>query len=282
MDHSAVSWPGPLVWYAFLSGVAAGSSLLASLTALFGSEADRRATRRGFLLAFPLLIICLVLLAIQSARNRTASVWFSLGFLDVKSWETLCAVSVASLLGRFVEEESFRPSRPLSALKILNRRGFGFLLAAVGMVAALGLAVSLGPASKPDWASLGWLGAVQLTSATCMGFATASLTAPRASAHEEIDTDARLATGSAMAIVLELVSLTGLSLSMRGLSGFALQRWPGSLIPLFVVPFGLVLPLVLRQVRGPRGAIDAAWLVLLGGFILHAALAGIPASLALK
>jgi hypothetical protein len=53
------------------------------------------------------------------------------------------------------------------------------------------------------------------------------------------------------------------------------------LIPLFVVPVGLILPLILRQVRGVKGAVDSALLVLLGGFVLRAAVVGMPASLIL-
>ena len=91
----------------------------------------------------------------------------------------------------------------------------------------------------------------------------------------------RLERVDGWAIVLELVMLTALALSLRGLSGLAFMRWPGFLIPLFVVPVGLVLPLILRHVRGARGAVDAALLVLLGGFVLRLAVVGIPASLLL-
>jgi hypothetical protein len=60
------------------------------------------------------------------------------------------------------------------------------------------------------------------------------------------------------------------------------MRWPGLLIPFFVVPVGLVLPLLLRNRRDTRRAVDAALLVLLGGFVLRLAVVGIPASLLLK
>ncbi len=92
----------------------------------------------------------------------------------------------------------------------------------------------------------------------------------------------RLAAVLLGAIVCELIALTLLALTVRGGSGLVFQRWPGRLIPLFVVPVGLVAPLLCLQRRDRLGNADAAWLALLGGFILHAALAGIPQSLTLR
>ena len=81
--------------------------------------------------------------------------------------------------------------------------------------------------------------------------------------------------------MLELILITIFALSVRGIAGMAFLRYPGMLIPLFVVPLGLVLPLFLRHYRGAKGTIDAAILVLLGGFVLRMAVVGIPRSMIL-
>jgi hypothetical protein len=60
------------------------------------------------------------------------------------------------------------------------------------------------------------------------------------------------------------------------------MRMPGMLIPLFVVPVGLVLPLLLGESRGLRAESDAALLTLFGGFVLCVAFVGIPGSLGFR
>jgi formate-dependent nitrite reductase membrane component NrfD len=91
----------------------------------------------------------------------------------------------------------------------------------------------------------------------------------------------RLERADVWAILFELAMLITFAFSLRDLSGMAFVRYPGMLIPLFVVPVGLVLPLIIRQTSGSRGAVKAAFLVLVGGFVLRMAVVGIPTSLIL-
>ena len=246
--------PGPLVWYAFLGGAAAGALLLTSFVRLFGSKDDRRSIRPAGGLTILLLAVSAGLLAYEDLRPGGVAIPKG---VPVEFLRLSLLVSVTGF-----------------ALRDLPR--LDTLFAAVGLIAALGLGLSEPPATATEWSSPFWLAAVRLASAASTGFAAVALVAPR---DEEGD---GLATPIAGAVVAELAGLTGLALSLTGPAGFALQRWPGRLIPLFVVPFGLVLPLVMRQVRGPRGAADAAWLVVLGGLALQTAIAGIPASLTLR
>jgi hypothetical protein len=134
----------------------------------------------------------------------------------------------------------------------------------------------------PDWSSANWLGAVFLASAASTGGSAVVLLDCWRTPDATDRAAERLARAIDIAIVLELALLTAFALSLRGLAGLAFQRWPGMLLPLFIVPIGLVLPLVLRHWRGARGAVDASLLVLLGGFVLPATIAGIPGSLPFK
>jgi formate-dependent nitrite reductase membrane component NrfD len=281
MDRLAdAAWPGPLVWYAFLGGVAAGSYATAAAARLFGTEADRRATRPARLLAFPLVAACLGLLAADASRGGRA--WGRLGLVGRSALAALGVVSLGSFLAALQEGGRFQALPGAGRLVVLGRSPLGKVAAVAGVVAALGVGSSVAPLPAVEWVGPGWLGAVFLASAAATGPAAVVLLARWRGAVPADDSVSRLTTATAGAIVVELALLTALTLSLRGFSGLALQRWPGMLIPLFVVPLGLVLPLVLRQVRGPRGAVDAAWLVLLGGFVLRAAVAGIPASLTLR
>ena len=80
----------------------------------------------------------------------------------------------------------------------------------------------------------------------------------------------------AWAIMMELALLAAFAVSLGPLAAPALGRWPGVLIPTFVVPVGLLLPLGLRQVPGRRAALASAAVVLVGGLALRIAIVGIP------
>lgn len=277
-DHAIAPWPGPLVWYAFLVGVAAGAYALTALVSIVGDELNRRLVRPAFLMALGLFVVGLGLLVAESSRD--VRIWSRLGTWDVANLASFGAIGLATFVGALAEEVTRFPSRAANLLARLNGSRFGKALAGAGAVAALGVASSTGPFPASDWASAGWLGGVSFASALATGSAAVVLLVDWRAG--ESDDGARFAVAYGGAVVLELALLVGLTLSLRGLSGLAFQRWPGRLIPLFVVPVGLVLPLILRQVRGPRGVVDAAWLILFGGFVLRAAVAGIPESLTLR
>ena len=78
------------------------------------------------------------------------------------------------------------------------------------------------------------------------------------------------------AIVLELIMLVIMAVSLGRLSRYAFGTWPGMLIPVFVVPVGLIFPLIVKRWADTRSAVTASVLVLVGGFVLRAAVVGMP------
>ena len=60
------------------------------------------------------------------------------------------------------------------------------------------------------------------------------------------------------AIVLELIMLAIMAISLGHLSRYAFGTWPGMLIPLFVVPVGLIFPMVVKHWAGTRSAVTAS------------------------
>jgi hypothetical protein len=78
------------------------------------------------------------------------------------------------------------------------------------------------------------------------------------------------------AIVLELFMVCALALSLGPLARLAFGNWPGVLVLWFVVPVGLVLPLVIKRWKWAGGAVLASVLVLIGGFALRTSVVGMP------
>lgn len=274
--QDASSWAGPLVWYVFLAGTAAGSYVPLALAYLVGDDDDRHAARPAFLMVLVLSVTSIVILMIEPMGRHSA--WERLA---TGGRHGLLGLAVAGLVGTFgaLGEEGLVPGRLLGRL---NASIPGKLIALGGLVSSIVIVTTGGPQRPSEWASQGCMTAVGLASAATTGLAAVSLIASNRVSALGDHSLVRLNTGSSAAIVAELACLTALALTLRGMSGLAFQRWPGRLIPLFVVPVGLVGPLLWRQGRGVRGAVDAAWLVLLGGFVLRATLAGIPASLTLR
>jgi formate-dependent nitrite reductase membrane component NrfD len=287
-------WGGAIVWVLYLGGIAAGAYAVAALAALLGGKTGRRATRPAHYIAFPLVCFCGVLLTTapggpgpsRPGAFRRAPVGWSAapaGPRGLTAFGAFCAVSFFAAL----VEDGWLGSGPWRGRLVALRRAWpGKLFAAAGACAALVVGSSTGvllpgPA-PPGWAGTPWLGALFLGSAASTGAAALVVLArwrcPDVS-DEQVEGLERADGG---AILLELAALVAFSLSLRGASGLAFMRWPGMLIPLFVVPVGLVLPLILRQVRGVQGAVDSALLVLLGGYVLRVAVVGMPASLALR
>ena len=198
----------------------------------------------------------------------------SLAVTDPIVWSLFALKTAAGACGLIGTEaliaRSLRPTRRL--------------VLCLGLFLGIGLYASLFSLATPVLviAGTGWLRTVFVVSGLTAG--TASLIVgnhrrdPRGT-FEKLD---RLELILDWFIVVELAALTGFSLSMRGTAGIAFQRWPGMLIPLFVVPVGLVLPLVQQNADGRRGRLDAALFVLFGEFVLCVALVGMPLSLGLR
>src|SRR2546430_10138337 len=61
-------WRWLIVAYCFLGGLAAGSYFLATLMDLFGTSRDRRLVHLGYLIAFPLVGLCGLVLTVDLGR----------------------------------------------------------------------------------------------------------------------------------------------------------------------------------------------------------------------
>jgi formate-dependent nitrite reductase membrane component NrfD len=286
-------WHGYIVWYFFLGGIAAGAYVIAAMVDLVGTPEDRRAVRCAYYVAFPLVNICGILLIIdlnrperfwhmliQSQTGRPMFKWWSP--ISVGSWglAVFGAFSAASFAGVLAEDGRLGLQRfaPLAAR--LRTGWVGRLFAAGGAFAAFFLGsytgVLLGASNQPFWADTTWTGALFLASAASTGIAALILLNRWLQPSLPHAVFERLERLDALAILLECGLLVTLALSLGNLAPSAFLNWPGVLIPVFVVPFGLLIPLVLKPLTSPRAAVVASILVLLGGFALRAAFVGLP------
>jgi len=119
--------------------------------------------------------------------------------------------------------------------------------------------------NQPVWAQTTWLSPLFLASAASTGVAAMVLLVRwrlRETPHEVID---RLERVDSFAMALELAMLAAFAVSLGEMAGPALLRWPGVLIPAFVLPAGLLIPMAARRLPGRWWGWAAPALVLAAG-----------------
>jgi protein NrfD len=289
-------WGGYIIAYFYLGGIAAGSYAMSSLATLFGDDDDRRAARVADYIAFPLVCACGLLLVVdlgrperfwhmmvQSQTFRPMFKWWSP--MSAGSWglSAFGVFSFASFLAALAEDDRLGLGRwaPLAARLRRGWAGRAFAAGAAGSAFFLGAYTGtlLSATNQPAWADTTWIAPLFLASAASTGLAALILLVRWRRPDVSHDAVGRLEWLDTWAMVLELAMLAALAASLGRLAGPAFGRWPGLLIPAFVVPVGLVLPLVVKRLAGPRAAWASATLVLVGGLALRAAVVGLPPTL---
>ncbi len=272
-------WHWLIVFYFFVGGLAGGSYFLAVVMDIFGGGRHRAAARLGYLIAFPAVVVCGVLLTldlhrperfwhmlIQSATWRPMFKAYSP--MSVGAW-VLLAFGFFSLLSFLAARSesggkyaSLRPPAPLG-IAVTGLGGF------FGVFLAGYTGVLLSVTNRPIWADTTLLGLVLLISGASTSAALLTLLVGSGSGREETAT--ALARFDRWMLVLELVALVALVASLGVVARAWLSAW-GGLLVVGVVGAGIVVPLVLHgrgQGRAMRHGALASLLVLLGGFLLR-------------
>src|SRR6266513_104986 len=179
---AAPHWEWYILGYFFLGGLSGGMYTLATMLRLWGSPRDEAAARTAFLAAFPLLLLCPILLTID--LGRPLRFWHMLidttpghGGLAFKYWSPMSVGSWALLLYGAFALVSFIEVRTLDgrmraplARAIAHALAGGAGRVVIGVGALLGLYVAsytgvlLSVSNQPIWSDTWALGGLFLAS----------------------------------------------------------------------------------------------------------------------
>lgn len=278
-------WRWFIVAYFFLGGLAGGSYFLATVMDRSGGDPDRPLVRLGYLVAFPIVAVCGLLLTVDLGRPERF--WHMLvqsqsfrpmlktySPMSSGAWVLLlfggCAfVSFAATVAeRRVDAGGsdwamLRLGRPTTT--------FGRLVAGVGAILGLYLAgytgVLLSVTNRPVWADTTLLGRVFLISGASTSAALLILLGAWGGvAKNRLH---RLERFDRSALIVELLAIAAFVVSLGRIATGWLDGW-GVLLAGMVLG-GIAVPLLIgwRRTGAPRPIWIAPTLVLLGGLVLR-------------
>ncbi|MBI3462483.1 MAG: polysulfide reductase NrfD [Planctomycetes bacterium] len=296
-------WGWWIVSYFFLGGVAAGSYFMAALGELIGSEDDRRLIRPAYYLAFPLVVICGLLLVADLTRPERF--WHMLIYSETgrpmfKPWSPMSVgawalmvfggISGLSFAGALAEDGRCGLGRWTSFSRRLHQgivgRSFSIIGSLSGFFIASYTGALLTATNQPIWSDSPWIAPLFLASAASTGIAALLLLAQRSVAVGPQQDAARprapavsaalhrLESADHWAIGLEILVLGAFLLSLGGALLPFLNSHAGLLLAGSVV-IGMIVPPGLHRFGKPSSfAVQLATpaCVLAGGLLLRVAL----------
>lgn len=251
----APNWTWYIVGYFFLAGIAGGCYAIATMLRLWGPSGDERTASAGYLIAFPLVVLCGLFLTLDLGHPLrfwhmlvdTTPGQFGLNF---KPWSPISIGSWVLLAFSLFSFVSF-----LEALGWIGRIGVVFEL--VGTFFALFLAsytgVVLSVSNQPVWSDSYAIGGLFVASGLSASAALLSWVAHQRSGSAAAATAVRLSEADGYFAVLELLMIAAFftTLSMAGTIGRMLAM-PWGLLWLLAV-LSLIPPLL--ALRGRRAAL---------------------------
>jgi len=275
-------WRWLILAYFFLGGLAGGSYFLATLMGLFGKGQDRRMVRLGYLVAFPLVGLCGLVLTVDLGRPERF--WHMLvqsetfrpmiktySPMSLGAWALLLFGGCAFL--SFVAALADRGWLGWPLLRHLSPSAFiGRIVTVIGGLLGFYVAgytgVLLAVTNRPIWADTTLLGLTFLISAASTSAALLILIGSWDGASDDsIDALERF---DRSILAIEALAIVALIVSLGRVAMVWLNGW-GVLLAAMVL-CGIAFPLYARRRSSApvwRRAIAPA-LVLLGGLILRA------------
>lgn len=267
----AAHWKWEIVLYFWLGGIAAGSYVIAAIADLLGNDEDRATARTGRLIAFPLVLVCPLLLI--KDLGRPERFYNMLRIFKLKSPMSVGSWALFAF-GGFTGLSALLEMPPLAGVG--GARGVGRLLGLLG--APLGLVIGgytgvlLSATAVPLWwrNRLLW-GPLFLASAFSTGVAAIEtmLSLTRSGGPTAMR---RLGSAHLFGLLLE-AGLLAASIGRLGQAAAPLVRgrWSSLFLP-GVAGVGLAAPILLSLSgrEGGRGmSTFRALCVLLGGLVLR-------------
>jgi formate-dependent nitrite reductase membrane component NrfD len=280
-EHFAVSpdWRWYILVYFFLAGIAGGAYVIGTLLRLAGGQRDRAAERVAFLVAFPAVAICPVLLTLD--LGSPARFWHMLvnttpggGGLNFRPGSPMSVgVWALSLFAVFALVSFLAALGRPGGLARLMAGPLGTLITVAGAVLGLFVAsytgVLLSVSNEAVWSDTWTLGGLFLASGMSAAAVVVAVIARRRAAAS---TERRLAVADGWFALIELlfVVLFFITLGAAGTASTVLDH--GWALLWVVVALGVLAPLLGLARRGLAGAMAAVTpvLVILGVFALRA------------
>jgi formate-dependent nitrite reductase membrane component NrfD len=287
-------WGWYIVLYFFIGGLASGLYAIATLLDLVGDPRDRDAVRLGYLLAFPLVLVCGLLLIVDlgkplrfwhmifQSENFPELVFKPWSPISLGTWIVTAfgAFSLVSFLGALIESGRLRSGRAVRVYQWARAlpRPVHLAWAIVGTIVGFALGgytgVLVTGTSIPFWHNAQLMGPLFLLSAASSAYALLMLLLMRRGHSHHDRTVEKLARADQMTMILELLVLVAMIVLLGRVArpmiagGFGVIFWLG------VVGVGLILPLLLHRVpwgrfTEHRRAVLGATCVLVGGLLLR-------------
>jgi formate-dependent nitrite reductase membrane component NrfD len=302
-------WGWWIIGYFFLGGIAAGAYFMATMIDLIGRPEDRPLARVGYIIAWPLIIVCALFLTLDLHRPErfwhmlfrsevvhealalgwptTGAGWRTMaGAPLIKYWSAMSVGSWALMLFGLCSTLSllgcWRPGGRLE--RVFRLSWFGKAVAVIGCAGGYFVAAYTGAlltaTNQPLWSESVWIAPLFLTSAASTGIATMLLLAH----WERVSSDAldRLEHANVWALWLELAFFVLFLASVSSLLVPVLKSANGVVLVAGTLVFSLLVPLVIHlrlDWFGKWGYGAAAVVALLGGLVLRYGILTTPPAL---
>jgi formate-dependent nitrite reductase membrane component NrfD len=259
-EHFVVApgWTWFILLYFFFAGISGGAFVIGTMLRLWGNEADKAASRLAFLISFPLLLICPILLTIdlgQPTRFWHMLVDVGTGTPAFKAYSPMSLgvwgltlfglFSFVTFLGAVGEGGYLRWRILAGAGRVMSSalgKAFMVIGAIFGFFVAAYTGVLLAVSNQPVWSDTWTLGGLFLASG--LSGAAASIMLLSRSRREAAVTEGKLMEADRYFIILELVLIAVFLITLGGLVSKVLGG--GWIILWLVVLIGTLVPLVVE------------------------------------
>jgi formate-dependent nitrite reductase membrane component NrfD len=257
-EHFVVppNWTWFILLYFFFAGISGGAFVIGTMLRLWGSPADKAASRLAFLISFPLLLICPILLTIdlgQPARFWHMLVDATSGTPVFKAYSPMSLgvwgltlfglFSFVTFLGAVGEGGYLRWRILAGAGRVMSSalgKAFMVIGAIFGFFVAAYTGVLLAVSNQPVWSDTWTLGGLFLASG--LSGAAASILLLSRSGREAAVSDGKLKEADRYFIILELILIAVFLITLGGVVSKVLGG--GWIILWLVVLIGTLVPLI--------------------------------------
>ena len=249
-------WEWYILLYFFFAGISGGAFVIGTMLRLWGSPADKEASRLAFIISFPLLLLCPILLTID--LGQPLRFWHML--VDVRTgapaFKAYSPISLGSwgltVFGLFsfvmflaaVGEGGYLRWRVLAgAGRVMNSalgKAFMVIGTILGFFVAAYTGVLLAVSNQPVWSDTWTLGGLFLASG--LSGAAASILLLGRQRREATVSEGKLMEADRYFIILELVLIAVFLITLGGLVSKVLGG--GWILLWLVVLIGTLVPLV--------------------------------------